>query len=111
MADYIDRAEVMEWVENWHKMNRYYHPYAKGKNIPTAELADIMERIPSADVRENIRGHWIRKKTEVWNKDGGKADINVYADFCSVCGSFGTRELDNFCPNCGADMREVQDAK
>ena len=92
MADYIDRAEVMEWVENWHKMDRYYHPYAKGKNIPTAELADIMERIPSADVRENVHGEWELV-------DG--AEPRRYG--CSVCKRLSWDET-NFCPNCGARM-------
>lgn len=31
-----------------------------------------------------------------------------YLSFCSECGEMGV-SYHNFCPNCGADMREVED--
>ena len=58
------------------------------------ELIEVCISALSADVRPNIHGHWI--------------EHDVY-DECSVClakkdnlirGDF------NFCPKCGADMRE-----
>ena len=60
---------------------------------------DVIDKLPSADVRENTHGEWL---------DGDKDRIT---GICSVCGfeSF-LYETDvagmNFCPNCGADMRE-----
>lgn len=46
--------------------------------------------IPSADVRENVRGEWLSMfGHNVCNKCGFKIDIVPT----------------NFCPNCGADMR------
>ena len=47
--------------------------------------------IPAADVRPVVRGVWVE---------------NGWSIRCSICGydmPFSTR---NFCPNCGADMRE-----
>lgn len=54
-----------------------------------------------ADVRENVRGHWELKTSDLY----GLADkVTAWANYCSVCGyHYGTPY--NFCPNCGADMR------
>lgn len=68
------------------------------------ELFDtIIDRQPTADVRENVKGEWIDKPNR---------EFCFRADFktieCNQCGynmpksdSFAS----NFCPNCGADMR------
>ena len=66
-----------------------------------------IDNVPTADVRENVRGEWIednsREKSMMWR--------------CSVCGriayypTIGPRKSYkkhcgyNFCPNCGAEMR------
>lgn len=54
--------------------------------------ADYMELIPAADVREVKRGKW------VYN-DGDNIP------YCSECMMPQDSEC-NFCPSCGADMRE-----
>lgn len=56
--------------------------------------------IAAADVRENVKGKW----TEVTDHE-----IPIVCK-CSVC-EWRTKDYDwfNYCPNCGADMRE--DAK
>lgn len=43
----INADALKEWVENWFRMNRNYHPYAKSNNIPITELYDILERMPT----------------------------------------------------------------
>lgn len=64
----------------------------------------ILKRIPSADVQPVKHGKWDRYET------------------CSVCGAsksdffYCTETGDwdgdwNYCPNCGADMRETNDEK
>ena len=50
-----------------------------------------MAHIPAADVRPVVRGKW-----KVYN--------NTY--MCSSCGQPVSFWQSNFCPNCGADMRE-----
>lgn len=78
-------------------------------NYEDCEIAyrDEIDNIPTADVRENVKGEWIednpREKSMMWR--------------CSVCGriayypTIGKRKSYkkhcgyNFCPNCGADMR------
>ena len=56
-------------------------------------ISAIQNGTPCADIRENITGEWIEK------------DIpDTYRWKCSCCGL--TRHCkENFCPNCGADMR------
>lgn len=58
------------------------------------ECIKTVDAQPTADVRENVKGHWVVDR------------------YCSVC-DFDKYEFDcccggwpqNFCPNCGADMR------
>lgn len=104
MAKYIEEKELREWVENWFEKNRYYHPYSKTNDIPIPELYDILEQMPTADVPERNVGKWVAVK--IGNRD------TRYT--CSECGS--SYECDsrdawdfNFCPHCGADMREVRE--
>ena len=60
----------------------------------------------SADVRPNIHGHWITDKER----------LGYWLSTCSECEHiFHGNELliykPNFCPNCGADMREPKEEK
>lgn len=61
------------------------------------EIEEIIDEMPSADVRENIHGEWIRQE---------------YYCVCSNCHkyyiSIGDKYDFNFCPRCGADMRGEQ---
>lgn len=61
-----------------------------------AYLADLVNAIPAADVREVKRGEWSEKLYE---------DEPVSFFICSNCGDDNYWKA-NFCPNCGADMRE-----
>ena len=63
-------------------------------------IANWIDKLPDADVREVKHGEWIRVD--------GDVGYEVYK--CSLCGEQITvddeEELPNFCPNCGADMRK-----
>ena len=69
---------------------------------------DQIDDIPTADVRENVRGKWIDGKVK-HIKNGELRNVRE----CSECGSSyfvydnynSVDEIPNFCPNCGADMR------
>lgn len=59
------------------------------------DVLDDLEDYPAADVRSVVHGKWLRTLT--------------YWAYCSVCGEEPPDETNtttNFCPNCGADMRE-----
>lgn len=63
--------------------------------------ADLINSIPAADVRPVVRGKWM------WFGDCSNEGL-----YCSVCKNKihearnPKKKLSNFCPNCGADMRE-----
>lgn len=64
------------------------------------------EALPAADVRPVVRGQYIG------DYDGYADGAPVYDIWsCSVCGcvfeDWDEKPTYNFCPNCGADMREV----
>lgn len=68
-----------------------------------------IDAIPSADVRENVRGEWLEKEVVDDRKD---AKIQQWQQArCSVCDKWHTTPYMyyftnyNFCPNCGSDMR------
>lgn len=99
MTDYIPREAVLEFVE----------PDARpflAERIKSIPAADVVERasgiigvIPAADVRPVVRGKWIDYQQGRW----------VYAK-CSECETVHDVKS-NYCPSCGADMREEQDGR
>ena len=81
MAEYIDREVAKKALGDAHF-----------KNYGNAIMV-IMD-IPTADVRPVVRGKWEHFGSDVFR--------------CSECG-YGIQPWNigvNFCPNCGADMRE-----
>lgn len=96
---YIDRDKVIRELE-W-----YIERFPDCAECLEARK-HIIQCIPAADVRPVVRGHWIGEKEAEEMGDIMKAFT------CSVCGSC---EWDctesasfNFCPACGADMREAR---
>lgn len=62
---------------------------------------DAVKAIPSADVVERKKGKWVKGVSE----NGATTAL-----FCSVCHYENKHWYEwNFCPNCGADMRERKD--
>lgn len=82
--DYIEREKV------WSALNAACVPYNRA-------TAKAIESIPAADVRPVVRGKWIDHQEGRW----------IYAK-CSECGTLHDVKS-NFCPNCGADMRNADD--
>lgn len=60
---------------------------------PIWQVLDCIRQQPTADVRENVKGHWIDKSQGVW-----------VVKQCSACNGICDYQF-NFCPYCGADMR------
>ncbi len=77
MAEYIEREKI------WPALNVACVPYNRA-------TAKAIESIPAADVRPVVRGKWIKIKCR---------------SICRDCSFRGFASW-NFCPNCGADMRE-----
>lgn len=71
------------------------------KEIHGGKRSLLIDTEPTADVRENVKGEWIRRDSRY---------VGWISFDCSVCGE--TLELDKatsddfkYCPFCGADMR------
>lgn len=89
MTEYIRREDLMERVGRWQLNTR-------------EAIAEMIMSVPSADVVERKRGEWI-----------DPADLICYK--CTACGDYANQGygLDapifwDYCPNCGADMRETK---
>lgn len=89
MARYID-ADYMKKIVDMHGTNKY--------GMLDENIRVFIDQMPTADVRENVRGEWF-----------DHCDDNDFIDGieCSNCGHTWSLISDksNFCPNCGADMR------
>lgn len=99
MNDYISQEEITKWLEEM----QLKHP-RKADAFGATKIH--VNHIPAADVRPVVRGKWIIHKPF----DSGRHNCNECIE-CSVCGTwFGhdCYEISNFCPSCGADMREEQ---
>ena len=88
---YIEREAIMQkFADHVERSNNSDFAQAPTWN----EAVQIVEDFPAADVRPVVRGKWENTGSDVWK--------------CSACG-YGImpwNEGVNFCPNCGADMRE-----
>ena len=97
MSEHISREEAIAFFKD---MNECTYG-----NLEAVEMAISAL---SADVRPNIHGHW-----EVVSLGYGD---NAYICECSECKDTVWVYVDadrkfNFCPNCGADMREPKGKK
>ena len=77
-----------------------YTDLSEGRGVCWVTFMDWIKEMPTADVRENVRGEWIFHKSTIEGADDSRE--------CSVCGVWlnWTMPRNSFCPNCGADMRE-----
>ena len=106
MSDYISREAALVAIKNlypgiplakinlpkWHENTKAYME---------CELA--LEALPAADVRPVVHAIWRYKTMTVPGGNG-----QTYAKWsCTHCKS-KSKERSNYCPNCGADMREEQ---
>lgn len=108
MADFISREAALEALRKY-KVDPFDVGFLEDTIFGFSDGIDTaiskLSVMPAADVRPVVRGKWIKK--------------GCYA-FCSNCGErkaitwpTTVEELVNvyrlkFCPNCGADMREVK---
>lgn len=103
MAEYIEREAAMLQIDA--------ADFVRDDNFEGGatllfcdDVVDRLSAIPAADVRPVVRGHWISEE-----EAEEKGDYSL-RDACSVCGhcDWDCTESEgfNYCPNCGADMRE-----
>ena len=93
MAEYIEREDVLRCVEE----DGHDNELDLGCPDHNEAFQEIIKDIPAADVRSVVRAAW-----QSWEQD--KPPFKWYS--CDYCG-FHALSRSNYCPNCGADMREV----
>ena len=64
-------------------------------------LCDCIDDAKAADVRENVHGEWI--------DDYDPVKFGEFRYKCSKCGARTVEWADNFCYQCGSDMRGGED--
>ena len=91
---------MSRYIEEDHLIvNIYFHADDDGYICcPVEVLEEIIKEEPTADVRENTHGKWLRTPMACY----GGGTITEFE--CSACGEHQIVES-NFCPNCGADCR------
>ena len=88
MTEYIEREAVIELFNKWADGYSYIE-------VPTKDAIACGRAIPAADVVPVRHGRWLIKTIR-----GDKRTV------CSECLlETGTCYEENYCPNCGADMR------
>ncbi len=93
--EYITREEAM-----WAACKALCHPGAFCPDSYCIEVRKVFNAIPAADVAPVRHGRW---EFEYENLD----DVEYC---CTVCDWIGANANEyNYCPNCGAKMREVDD--
>ena len=107
MPEYIEREAAIELLSQPITMSMCLSTEECHHKIAQQRIDRyLIENIPAADVRPVVRGKWL-------NDFCGKGRFSKRIVQCSLCGNF--LDLDgvnagrgdaNYCPNCGADMRE-----
>jgi hypothetical protein len=93
----IDADKVLEFLE--------YYPAFRCSGADITDLCEILDDTPTIDAKPVVHGEWYSEYMfEDW--DGNR----VYEHHHLECGYRHRNHLDketaNYCPNCGADMRE-----
>jgi predicted RNA-binding Zn-ribbon protein involved in translation (DUF1610 family) len=103
MKDLIDRQTAIDAVETkikkWNAVDG--EGYHVGLGLRYTDVVEILTELPSAQPRP--RGKWI---------DAIVADTLpvIVCDQCNTFFPLAFGASHNFCPNCGADMRQREEA-
>ena len=99
MDEYINKEKLIESILNLYLPgeNVNFHSCSKEGDplIGKFQLRDHISNFPPAEVVEVRHGKWI--------ENPHSSGLTMYC--CSICGVGRFVEV-NYCPNCGADMRE-----
>ena len=108
MPRYIDADALRKQISETYE---YEFPAASGAfdEFATKIIPNIINNAITADVVPVVRGEWILVGT---NEHDYETSVE---EKCSLCGRYvyryDTQPQDNFCPNCGADMRRESEVK
>ena len=106
-GDYVKRTEVKKIAKEMYlevaNMELDVKTISDCISYTSSKCREVFERklkaLPSVTIQETRKGHWIEHPHE-W---GTNWEYSMYE--CSECNEYTVGDSD-FCPNCGADMRE-----
>lgn len=98
---YCEDCDKRKGIKNGKWEIIYQVGEAPCKACNTDDTKCEIEEEPTADVRENVHGEWI--------DDYDPANFGEFRYKCSKCGARTVERADNFCYQCGADMRGEED--
>lgn len=97
MAEYIERETMIQAIREYSGF--FQDSPSTNHMILKMEAEDVARDLEAADVAPVVHGRW---------KENDNFDDGFWV--CSSCGfvseATAAHKLYNFCPNCGADMRE-----
>lgn len=97
MSDLISRRAAIDALGK--TLDELYENIKKGATFPQRQWFDGMAQAQS--ILENLPSAQPERKKGKWTNENGADGWNR----CSVCGELAI-DLFDYCPNCGADMRE-----
>lgn len=90
MDEYIEKQAAIDAIEEWYEL----YPDSDAAREALSQVKRRIKKLTPADVKPAVRGRW--EVTPLYIK-------------CSECSDSFPLIPQNFCPNCGADMREGED--
>lgn len=112
---------MSKWIDAdalWDKMQKFYTDgdcgdddgYTLGINVGITKCHSLLTKVPSIDIYR-LQGEWIEHKERTIVRDNNFIDFFPTEYECSNCGLrhstyFINSSLPNYCPNCGAKMKQ-----
>ena len=114
MARLIDADALMKRFYNYYDcVNEFTGKNGyRGDTLMDYEVADMIynciENAPTVDAKPVVHGRWQRYTDEIFTGYDSRGRIKYRKRYTYECTCCGENKLSktNYCPNCGADMRE-----
>lgn len=103
MAEYISKDVVIAFLNNEVPLKQFMNRNISKADEAMNDLCVAIICLPAGDVRPVEHGKW--KVDRAFGADVMSGEQMV---ICSNCGKGSYSGKTDFCPNCGADMREEQ---
>ena len=120
MAEYIEREAALAFQNELSML--LCKDVVTGDVMSATKDADLVKyllSLPTADVRPVVRGKWEDVEVTYVADKTALPFERISSMRCNRCNRYHTEiyyygnptEMAHYCPNCGADMREIDDEK
>lgn len=104
MNPHIDKIRLLNEIAAARKECQHSNP---PRRFTARSCEELVRNAPAADVRPVVRGKWVAEKEDV---EWGCSTVRYRCSHCGRLPHFDKESfkflLSDFCPKCGADMRE-----